>query len=128
MAIGCHIVWHVPLIKENKMGKIDYAHFKDFPLIHLTHVSIFKILNNKVFIAHQHWKIMFLIKVFKKYINFKKIGGYIFLHHFHSSSKISFKKITYNLSFKFLFLFFIFNDGYYFGPNIFITYKIFIFC
>ncbi len=52
---------------------------------------------------------------------------YFFLHHFHSSPKISLKNTIYNLTFKIYFSFFIVCDGYYFDPNIFITYKIFIF-
>jgi len=58
---------------------------------------------------------------------FKKIGGLSFLYHFHSSPRISYKNIIYNLTFDIYFSFFIFYVGYHFGQNIFITYKIFIF-
>jgi hypothetical protein len=53
---------------------------------------------------------------------------YLFLYHFHSSPKFSYKNLTYNLILKVYLSFFILYNKYYFGSNIFITYKIFTFC
>jgi hypothetical protein len=82
------------------------------------HVSFIKIFNNKCFLAYQHWKNMFLTKVFNESNNFQKklwsIFSYIiFIFHLDFHTRISPITSLWNK-----FLIFILCGEYYFDPNI----------
>jgi hypothetical protein len=70
---------------------------------------------------------MFLTKVLNWNNNFQnKLVEYLFLYHFHFSPKFSYKNITYNLTFKYIYHFYTLWQVLFWSKYI-ITYKTFIF-